>query len=87
VSAKDKRVAEGYARMIALKAPPAQRIMVLGPAEAPIAVVRGRYRYRILLKAPKEVDVQGYLRAWLEELPAVKGDLRLQVDIDPYNFL
>ena len=87
-SAKDKRLAEGFARTIALKAPPAQRIVVLGPAEAPIAVVRGRYRYRILLKAPKEVDVQAYLRAWLEELPPVKGgDLRLQVDIDPYNFL
>ena len=88
VSARDKRQAEGYARMIALKAPPAQRIIVLGPAEAPIAVVRGRHRYRLLLKAPKEVDVQGYLRAWLDLLPPVKGgDLRLQVDIDPYNFL
>jgi len=88
VSAKDKRLAEEYARKVALLAPPAQRIMVLGPAEAPIAVVRGRYRHRILLKAPKEVDVQSYLRAWLEALPANKGgDLRLQVDIDPYNFL
>ncbi len=88
VSGKDKRQSEGYARQIALAAPPAQRILVLGPAEAPIAVVRGRYRYRILLKAPKEVDVQSYLRAWLEAVPAAKGgDLRLQVDIDPYNFL
>jgi len=88
VSAKDKRVAEEYARKVALAAPPAQRIMVLGPAEAPIAVVRGRYRHRILLKAPKEVDVQSYLRAWLDALPTIKGgDLRLQVDIDPYNFL
>jgi primosomal protein N' (replication factor Y) (superfamily II helicase) len=50
--------------------------------------VRGRYRHRILLKAPKEVDVQSYLRLWLEALPPVKGgDLRLQVDIDPYNFM
>ena len=88
VSAKDKRLAEQYARQVALAAPPAQRILVLGPAEAPIAVVRGRHRHRILLKAPREVDVQSYLRAWLDALPQIRGgDLRLQVDIDPYNFL
>ena len=88
VSAKDKRLAEDYARKVALAAPPASRILVLGPAEAPIAVVRGRHRHRILLKAPKEIDVQSYLRAWLEALPPIRGgDLRLQVDIDPYNFM
>ena len=87
VSAKHKPTAEELARLIALRAPPAQRISVLGPAEAPIAVVRGRHRFRILLKAPKEVDVQAYLRAWLATLPPLKGDVRLQVDIDPYNFM
>ena len=60
---------------------------MLGPAEAPIAVVRGRHRYRLLIKAPREVDIQTYLRAWLELVPKIKGDIRLSVDIDPYNFL
>ena len=60
---------------------------MLGPAEAPLAVIRGRHRWRLLLKAPREMDVQAYLRQWLGALPEIKGDLRLTVDIDPYNFL
>ena len=39
------------------------------------------------VKAPRELDVQAYLRAWLAALPTIKGDLRLTVDIDPYSFL
>ena len=60
---------------------------MLGPAEAPIAVVRGRHRWRLLVKAPREIDIQAYLRAWVAALPEVKGDLRLVVDVDPYSFL
>ncbi len=87
VSARLKDVAEKVARDIARRAPAAPRIEVLGPAEAPISVIRGRYRWRLLLKAPRELDVQAYLRAWLAEIPEIKGDLRLTVDIDPYSFL
>ena len=87
ISARDKDQAVAFAREVALFAPEARRIEVLGPAEAPIAVVRGRHRYRLLIKAPREVDIQTYLRAWLDGLPKIKGDIRLTVDIDPYNFL
>jgi primosomal protein N' (replication factor Y) len=87
VSAPRKEVAEGIARDIARRAPEAARIEVLGPAEAPISVIRGRHRWRLLLKAPRELDVQAYLRAWLAALPEMKGDIRLTVDIDPYSFL
>ncbi len=87
VSARHKETAESAARMIAQRAPAAPRIEVLGPAEAPISIIRGRYRWRLLLKAPRELDIQAYLRAWLAEIPEIKGDLRLTVDIDPYSFL
>ncbi len=87
ISGSKKPVVEEFARLVARHAPEARRVEVLGPAEAPIAVVRGRYRTRILLKAPKEFDLQTYLRAWLGGLPKIQGDLRLQIDIDPYNFL
>jgi len=87
VSARHKETAESVARDIARRAPAAPRIEVLGPAEAPISVIRGRYRWRLLLKAPRELDIQAYLRAWLAEIPEIKGDLRLTVDIDPYSFL
>ncbi len=87
VTARVKAEAEDYARLAARKSPPAARIEVLGPAEAPLAVIRGRHRFRLLVKAPKEVDLQAYLKAWLDALPQPKGDLRVQVDVDPYNFL
>jgi len=87
VSARDKDLAQLFARDVARRAPPANRIEVLGPAEAPIAVIRGRHRWRLLVKAPRELDIQAYLRAWLGSLPKPPSDLRLTVDIDPYNFL
>ncbi|KAB2849806.1 MAG: primosomal protein N', partial [Hyphomicrobiaceae bacterium] len=87
ITARDKALAAGFARSVALKAPPSDRISVLGPAEAPIAVIRGRHRQRILVKAPRELDLQSYLRTWIDALPKVKGDVRLIVDIDPYNFM
>jgi primosomal protein N' (replication factor Y) len=60
---------------------------VLGPAEAPLAVIRGRHRFRLLMKAAREANLQAYLRLWLGQVPKAKGDLRLSVDIDPYSFL
>ncbi|MEL6373238.1 MAG: primosomal protein N' [Pseudomonadota bacterium] len=87
VSAREKPQAEGYAQALARTAPPARALRVLGPAEAPIAVVRGRYRFRLLVIAPREIDVQGYMRAWQAQMPVAKGDLRVQIDVDPYSFL
>ena len=87
VSAREKPMVEAYAREIARRAPPSEKIAVFGPTEAPIAVVRGRHRMRLLVKAPRELDIQAYLRAWLSDVPEPKGDLRLSVDVDPYNFL
>jgi primosomal protein N' (replication factor Y) len=82
-----REAAESYARAVALAAPAAAKIQVLGPAEAPLSVIRGRYRFRLLVKAAREADLQAYLRLWLKEAPKPKGDLRLTVDVDPYSFL
>jgi primosomal protein N' (replication factor Y) len=87
VSARNKDLAERAAREIARRRPPAEHIEVLGPAEAPLAVVRGRHRWRLLVRAPRESDVQGFVRAWLAALPHFRADVRLTVDVDPYNFL
>jgi primosomal protein N' (replication factor Y) len=87
ISARDKELAELFARDVARHAPPAEQISVLGPAEAPLAVIRGRHRWRLLVKAPRDIDLQAYLRAWLGTLPKPPSDLRLAVDVDPYNFL
>ncbi len=87
VAARDKETAQLVARDIAHRAPASDKIEVLGPAEAPLAVIRGRHRWRLLVKAPREIDVQSYLRAWMADIPQLKGDVRVTVDIDPYSFL
>ncbi len=61
-------------------------IEVLGPAPAPLAILRGRYRYRLLVKAPRKTQLQSPLRAWLAA-NQVPRTLRVQTDIDPYSFL
>ncbi len=87
ISAKAKPDAEHYARRLALAAPKSTKISVLGPAEAPLALIRGRHRYRLLVKAARDADLQAYLRHWLGLVPPVRGSVRLSVDIDPYSFL
>jgi primosomal protein N' (replication factor Y) len=61
--------------------------MVLGPAEAPIAVIRGRHRFRILVKASRGADLQAFLRAMIAEAGKPRGGTRLIVDVDPQSFL
>jgi primosomal protein N' (replication factor Y) len=87
ISASSQGAAHDYARMLAMRAPKAEKIRVLGPADAPLSVIRGRYRVRLLVKAAREADIQAYLRQWLGVCPNPKGSVRLTVDIDPYNFM
>ncbi len=86
ISGTDANATERFARLIAHRVPQARDIKVLGPAPAPLSLIRGRHRWRFLIKAPRETDVQAFLRQWLSGIEA-KGALRLAVDVDPYSFL
>ncbi len=61
--------------------------VLLGPAEAPIAVVRGRHRFRLLLKAPRSADLQGFLRAMLAAAALSGAACAFEIDVDPMNFM
>jgi primosomal protein N' (replication factor Y) (superfamily II helicase) len=67
--------------------PKENEVTLLGPAEAPIAVIRGRHRFRFLVRAPRSADLQGFLRAWLAAGPPERGGVRVAVDVDPQSFL
>lgn len=86
VSGADAARVDAVARRLARSAPRLPGVTVLGPAPAPLAMLRGRHRVRLLLKAERRVNVQATLRGWLStaEIP---GGVRLQVDVDPYGFL
>jgi primosomal protein N' (replication factor Y) len=87
ISAGDRHAAEAFARKLVAVAPRSDQARILGPAEAPLAVVRGRYRFRILVKSPRAFDLSGFLRGWLSAAPKVKGNLKLEIDVDPQSFL
>ncbi len=86
VSGGDKHETESFARRLAGIAPLDERVKVLGPAEAPLAVVRGRFRFRLLVKSPRAYDLSAFMREWLAAAPKPKGTLKLEVDIDPQSF-
>lgn len=87
ISGTDKRETELHARALRQSAPAVSDVFLLGPAEAPMSLVRGRYRYRILLHAPRSFDVQAYLRGWMAAGPKERSTLRVQIDVDPQSFL
>jgi primosomal protein N' (replication factor Y) len=86
VSADDAEAADETARALARAAPQMPGLAVLGPAPAPLAILRGRHRRRFLVKAERGIAVQAVLRDWLARV-RLGGSARLQVDIDPYSFL
>jgi primosomal protein N' (replication factor Y) (superfamily II helicase) len=91
-SGPDKHATESFARALVRAAPKVdgtfgEDVRILGPAEAPLAVVRGRHRLRLLVKSPRAFDLSAYLRQWLAASPKPKGGVKLEIDVDPQSFL
>lgn len=86
VSSEEKAAAEEVSRMIGRAAPQSPEVHVYGPAPAPLAMLRGRHRFRLLIHAKRAFDVQDMIRDWLGSLewPA---KVRVAVDVDPYSFV
>ncbi len=87
VSATDRVAAESHARELRQAAPRVNDIAVLGPAEAALALIRGRYRYRLLIHGRRGADMQRFIRTMLKGGPKPRGSVRVQVDIDPQSFM
>ena len=86
VTGPDKHATEAHARRLAAIAPTDEAVRILGPAEAPLSVVRGRHRYRLLVKSPRAFDLSAYMRLWLAAAPRLSGGIKREVDIDPVSF-
>jgi primosomal protein N' (replication factor Y) len=86
IAAPDEESVDFTARAFARVAPQMPGVETLGPAPAPLALLRGRHRRRFLVKARRGVNLQAVLRQWLARVK-VSANVRVQVDIDPYSFL
>ncbi len=86
VSSESERDAKAAAQAIARAAPTVEGVDVYGPAPAPLAMLRGRHRLRLLVHARRAIDVQDVMRAWLGALEFPRN-VRVAVDVDPYSFV
>jgi len=85
VSGEDAERVDQVADNLARTAPHGEA-EVWGPTPAPLALLRGRHRRRLLVRAPRRVAVQRLVADWLNAVP-IPGNVRVQVDVDPYSFL
>lgn len=74
------------AKKLAQSATPDPKLHLLGPAPAPLYLLRGKYRYRLLLKADRSINLPDYMEHWLAATPT-PASVRIKVDIDPASFL
>jgi primosomal protein N' (replication factor Y) len=86
VSAEAAEDADAVARALGQTAPKGVGVIVLGPAPAPLALLRGRHRRRLLLRTHKDVAVQPLLRYWLTQV-RVPSRVRVEIDVDPISFM
>ncbi len=86
LSGPDQAKVERGARALAAEAPRDAGVTVLGPAPAPLALLRGRHRQRFLVRAERGVALQPLLRRWLEGV-RVPSSVDVRVDVDPISFL
>ena len=86
ISSEDDGEAREAANRLGAFRPDVADCMILGPAPAPMALLRGRYRYRFLINARRSVQLQHVIRRWLTQVDHPAG-ARVAVDIDPYSFV
>ncbi|MDR7232583.1 primosomal protein N' (replication factor Y) [Caulobacter sp. BE264] len=85
-SGPDGAALDAYVEALAAVIPNAEGVEVFGPADAPLALVRGRRRKRFLVRAARNVDLQGFMAAWRARAK-VPNSVRVVIDVDPYSFL
>jgi len=86
VSGIDEGAVETAVRALSRSAPRQDGVMVLGPADAPLKLLRGRHRRRFLVKTGRNVNIQARIRQWLNATQ-IPRKVRVHVDIDPYSFM
>lgn len=57
-----------------------------GPAPAPLFMRRGKFRYRLMVKAQRNVNLPDIMRGWVDSIKA-PSNVRIKLDIDPQSFL
>jgi primosomal protein N' (replication factor Y) len=86
LSSEDEKEAREAAQRLGDVRPRLADVQILGPAPAPLALLRGRYRYRFLVNARRSANLQAVLKDWIGGVQFAPG-VRVGIDIDPYSFV
>src|SRR5690606_17266027 len=82
VKGPDQDKALMVARQLSQIAPDMDGVEVWGPAAAPLAKLRGDWRFRLLLCADKSLNIQPIVRQWVEAIKP-PSNVQITVDVDP----
>ena len=86
VSGSNSALVERVARSLGKTAPHTEHIEVLGPAPAPLYLLKDKYRYRLLLKTSRQINIQNVIKQWIA-MNKIPSSIRIEADIDPYSFM
>lgn len=86
ISGANQHTAANVAADFGKTAPHTDFISVLGPAPAPLFMLRDKYRFRLLLKTTRNINIQEVIKKWLT-MVKIPSSVRVEVDIDPYSFM
>ncbi|MBL6954845.1 MAG: primosomal protein N' [Alphaproteobacteria bacterium] len=86
VSGRDEAQVTQTARDLGRAAPRQRDVEILGPAPAPLSLLRGRFRQRLLLKTQRGVNASALAKAWVGQVDYPQ-QVRVAIDVDPYSFL
>ncbi|MGO0153984.1 primosomal protein N' [Leuconostoc mesenteroides] len=70
-----------------LRSHAAKDVIILGPSPKPIAKMRKRYYFQIILKFKKRNEMDTLLQELQNRAQKAKGDLQLSIDRDPVSFM
>ena len=86
LSGSSKAITEMYGRKIIQVSKMPDNISILGPVEAPIFLLRGKYRFRILIKGNNRKILNKFTRFLVQKCPT-PSSIKLVIDVDPYSFM
>ena len=85
-SGSSKSLIEKYTSDLVRASKKEKNIDVLGPTEAQRFLLRGKYRFRILLKGNNRKNLNKFTRKMLD-LCKKPPSVKVIIDVDPYSFM
>ncbi len=86
ISGPSKSNVEKYSLKLSQIKPTNNDLYILGPVEAPISLLRGQYRYRLLLKGNSRLKLNNFTKKMVSSVN-IPSSIKVIIDVDPYSFM